>query len=154
MASVTQKTCGMCRGITSRPMFIVSKTNGQLSGINDLSADAGLDNKLLIAALLKCTCHNDMRADYGTNAADLSELQPAIRQAIYKQLKANHSCIPVIDPETANSTGKLTFITYLNKSRIRSWTAMDLLSLRQFYELANQNVISLEEIETRLTVAS
>jgi hypothetical protein len=154
MASVTQKTCGTCRGITSRPMFIVSKTNSLPSIEKSPSISIGLDDKLLIAALLKCTCHNDMRADYGTNAADLSELQPAVRQAIYNQLKANKNCIPVIDPETINDTGKLTFITYLNKKRINTWTAMDLLSLRQFYDLADQKAISLEEIDTRPTVAS
>ena len=144
MNTTAAKTCTMCRGLTRRPMFIVSTMKN--------SPTADLDNKHLIAALLKCSCHNDMRAEYGTNAADLNDLHPIIRQAIYDRLNTNKNCIPVIDPETINSHGRLTFITNLNRRRINTWTAMDLLSLRQLYELDEQKIITLEEIDTRLAV--
>jgi len=126
-------------------MFILAPVNGNI-GRKSNAPLSDRDDKLLIAARLKCSCQTHLRAEYGINAVDLNDLEYSIKQALFERFNGEGINIPLIDPESVNQNYNLIFITDFDKNVFRTWSAMDLLTLKQFYEYAEKKQISIQNI--------
>ena len=141
MSESTSRNCKACRELEHHPMFMMIPAPYKRSNTNYTD-----DDKVLLAARLKCTCFSDMHVEYGANAADLSHLKPEIRKILYDTLKNNEKYIPLIDSEIIDSCQCIAFITGISKKHFKSWMALDLLTYNQLEDFIKREIVTIEQI--------
>jgi hypothetical protein len=137
MSKIEVGKCEQCSHLHHFPMYMITP------GSNNKS---NADDRIIVAARIKCTCMDDMVPDHEINAADLSNLKPEIRQLIYNRIKAHDKSIPIIDPERINECDCVMFITGFSKTVFNSWMSLDLLTVEQLYSHIQDKNITVEEI--------
>jgi len=135
------RTCDLCQTLTKHPMYMISPYTDSKS-----NPEIESEERILIAAQIKCTCVGDMKIDKDVNAADLNDLKPEIRQLIYNRIVSNKNNIPIIDPEKISNCDRVVFITDFSKKLFKNWMALDLLTTTQLREYIDLKAVTIEEV--------
>lgn len=130
-----------CQQLYRHPLYIVTPAPNSTRARGNNG-----DERVIVAAQLKCTCSDDIHINGEVNAADLCNLKPKLRWLIYNHINSSKSHIPVIDPERINSCTSVTFITGFSRKIFRSWMALDLLTVEQFTRHIENKDITIEEV--------
>lgn len=141
MNKLDTKACYFCRGVLRHPMLIMIPSVADNHSLNIRS-----NQKLLIAAQMKCSCREGIGAEHDCNGADLSDMTDRVRGALLTALEDDKRRIPVIDPENINDCGFLTFIVAFDLDIFKTWLALDLISVDMFDEYIRKNQISIERV--------